>query len=109
MKMSKIESALRSALAYYQALNNHDIAAMVRLVARDCTFECSNPAPDGNVYKGEAAISQYWQNLFSHFPQFQVDIEDVYGFGKSCLVHWRCCWLDSAGEEKTVRGVDLFR
>lgn len=109
MKMSKIESALRSALAYYQALNKHDIDAVVKLMSPDCTFESSHPAPDGNIHRGPEAISRYWQDLFTRYPQFQVDPENVYGFGKSCIGHWRCRWHDSEGQERTRRGVDLFR
>lgn len=108
MKMSKIESAIRLALAYYEAFNRRDVAAMLQLLSEDSTFESSAPAPDGEICTGKEAIAQYWQLFFDRFPQIQVDIEDLSGLGRSCIGRWRYRWLDSAGEEKSVRGVDLF-
>jgi len=58
MKMSRIESAMRVTLAFYEAFNRHDVAGMMQLMSEDCIFENSEPAPDGVVYSGNDSICE---------------------------------------------------
>ncbi len=109
MKMAKVEAAIRVTLAYYQALNDHDIAGMVRLISDDCTLETSGPAPAGRLISGKQALEQYWQAFFTETPDAHVEIEDIFGFGRRCVAHWRQEWLDSAGSSTHIRGVDIIR
>ena len=64
MKMAKIKSAMRAALEFNQAFNRHDVAAMMVLMSDDCVFENTSPAPDGTVYSGKEAVTQFWQDFF---------------------------------------------
>ena len=108
-RMSKLESALRAALAFYDALNQHDIAAMMQLVSADSIFEDFSPAPDGGIYTGRQAITHYWENFFQSSPQAHVKIEDASGMGNRCIVRWRYEWEDAAGQKHHLRGVDLIK
>ena len=103
--MSKIESALRTVLAFNEALNRQDITSMIELVSEDCVFESIDPAPDGARYVGKEAIAQYWQDFFRNAPQAQVKIEDAYGFGDQCIKRWRYQDADIDG----MRGVDIVK
>jgi len=38
-----------------------------------------------------------------------VTIEDIFGMGFRCVMRWKYSWVDSAGEEGHVRGVDIFQ
>ena len=87
MKMSKIETAIRVVVAFNEAVNRHDVAGMVKLLSDDCIFDTSAPAPDGAVYTGKEAITQYLHDFFQKFPQAHIQIEDIYGFGHRCNMH----------------------
>lgn len=109
MKMSKVESAIRVALAFNEAVNRQDVANIIQLVSDDCVFETSTPAPDGTVYAGPEAISHFLQKFFHKYPQAHIKIEDIYGFGHRCNMHWRREWLDEAGQSQAIRGVTIFQ
>ena len=99
MKMAKIESAMRVALEFNQALNRHDVAAMMVLMSDDCVFENTSPAPDGTVYSGKEAVTQFWQDFFRASPQAHIQVEEILGLGLQCVVRWRYEWVDAAGEK----------
>lgn len=76
IKMSKIESTMRIVLAFNEAFNRHDVKGMMALMSETCVFENTSPAPDGTVYKGKAAITQFWQTFFQESPHAHIQIED---------------------------------
>ncbi|MCB0176300.1 MAG: nuclear transport factor 2 family protein [Anaerolineae bacterium] len=109
IRMSRLEAAARLVLEFHQAFNRHDVAGMMQLMSDDCVFENTHPAPDGTVYSGQAAVTQFWQEFFRASPQAHIDVEEIFGFGHRCVVRWRYNWVDEAGEKGHVRGVDLFK
>lgn len=104
MKMSKIESAMRIVLAFNEAFNRHDVVGMMALMSEDCVFESPEPAPDGTVYSGKTAVTQYWRDFFQQSPQAHIEIEEIFGLGMRCVMRWRYDWRDGY-----VRGVDVFQ
>lgn len=109
MRMSRLESAIRLVLKFNEAFNRHDVAGVMQLMSDDCIFENAAPAPDGAVYSGKEAVTQFWQDLFRESPQAHIEIEQILGFGMRCIMRWRYEWVDVAGEKRHVRGVDLFQ
>ena len=109
MKMSKIETAMRTVLKFNEAFNRHDVAGMMQLMSDDCLFENTTPAPDGTVYSGKEAVRQFWHGFFRQSPQAHIEIEEIFGLGFRCIMRWRYEWRDEAGEKDHVRGVDIFR
>lgn len=109
IRMSKIEGVTRTVLAFNEAFNRQDIAGMMALMSDDCVFENTAPAPDGTVYEGKEAVTQFWQEFFRKSPQAHIEIEEVFGMGLRCVMRWRYDWVDSKGEKGHVRGVDIFR
>ena len=109
MKMSKIETAIRISLAFNEAFNRQDVAGMVKLLSSDCHFETSTPTPDGEIYTGTEAIEQYLHNFFRQSPQAHIQIEDIYGFGHRCNMHWRLKWVDADGNQQHLGGVDIIQ
>jgi predicted SnoaL-like aldol condensation-catalyzing enzyme len=107
--MSRLESAMRVVLAFNEAFNRHDVGSMMRLMSDECIFENSGPAPDGAVYSGKEAVTQFWQEYFRESPNAQAEIEEIFGLGKRCVMRWRNEWLDGAGKKRHVRGVDIFQ
>lgn len=108
-RMSRIESATRTILAFNEAFNRHDVAGMMQLMSDDCVFENTAPAPDGTVYSGKEAVTQFWQAFFRDSPQAHIEIEEIFGLGARCVMRWRYNWVDAAGKKGHVRGVDIFR
>jgi ketosteroid isomerase-like protein len=102
--MGKIESAIRMVLEFNEAFNRHDVAGMMMLMSEDCVFENTAPAPDGTVYAGKDAVTQFWQGFFRESPQAQIEIEEIFGFGDRCIMRWKYHWGDGH-----VRGVDIFK
>lgn len=108
-RMSRIESATRTILAFNEAFNRHDVAGMMQLMSDDCIFENTAPAPDGTVYSGKTAVTQFWQAFFRDSPQAHIEIEEIFGLGARCVMRWRYDWVDDAGKKGHVRGVDIFQ
>ncbi len=109
IRMERVESGVRVVIAFNDAFNRHDVAGMMQLVSNDCVFEEPQPPPDGTVFSGKNAISQYWQSFFARSPQAHIKIEETFGYGLRCVMRWRYDWVDESGNSGHVRGVDLFR
>jgi predicted SnoaL-like aldol condensation-catalyzing enzyme len=107
--MAKVESALRIVLAFNEAFNRHDVAGMMQLMSDNCIFENTDPAPDGTVYSGKEAVTQFWQDFFRQSPQAHIDIEEIFGLGNRCIMRWKYSWAEADGKEGHVRGVDIFQ
>jgi predicted SnoaL-like aldol condensation-catalyzing enzyme len=109
MRMSRVETAMRLVLEFNEAFNRHDVAGMMGLVSEDCVFENTAPAPDGAVYQGKEAVTQFWQDFFRRSPQAHIEIEEIFSLGFRCVMRWRYDWLDGEGKKGYVRGVDIFQ
>jgi ketosteroid isomerase-like protein len=110
MKMSRVESAMRAALDYYQALNQQNVERMLQLLDQTCVLEASAPGPDGAIYRGKHEIAAYWTEFLANAPAADFKIEEIFGLGRRCIVRWQARWLDSRdGGERGVRGVDIIR
>lgn len=108
-RMSKIESAMRVILDFKEAFNRHDVAGMMQLMSEDALFEYFSPAPDGAVYAGKEAITQFWQDFFHEAPQAHIKVEEIFSLGERCIMRWKYSWVDVEEEGGHLRGVDIFR
>ncbi len=108
-RMSKLESAMRLVLQFNEAFNRHDVTGMMKLMSEDCVFENTDPAPDGTVYSGREAVTQFWLDFFRESPRAHIDIEEIFGLGNRCIMRWKYNWADEAGKAGHVRGVDIFQ
>lgn len=108
-RLSKLESAVRIVLAFNEAFNHHDVAGMMQWMSDDCVFENTAPAPDGTVYSGKEAVTQFWQDFFRESSSARIEIEEIFGLGNRCIMRWKYTWVDAAGKEGHVRGVDIFQ
>lgn len=104
IRMSKIESGMRLVLQFNEAFNHHDVEGMMALMSEDCVFENTTPAPDGTRYSGKEAVTRFWQDFFRESPNAHIDIEEIFGMGNHCIMHWKYSW-----GEGHVRGVDVFK
>lgn len=107
--MSRLESAARIVLEFNEAFNRHDVAGMMHLMSDNCIFQNTSPAPDGTAYAGKEAVTQFWEDFFRESPQARIEIEEIFGFGNRCVMRWIYKWVDAAGQNGHVRGVDIFQ
>ena len=107
--LARLESAMRTVLEFNAAFNRHDVAGMMQRMSEDCVFETTDPAPDGTVYSGKAAVTQYWEGFFRQSPRAHIEIEEIFGLGFRCIMRWRYDWVDEVGKSGHVRGVDIFK
>ncbi len=107
--MSRLESAARIVLEFNEAFNRHDVAGMMHLMSDNCIFQNTSPAPDGTAYAGKEAVTQFWEDFFRESPQARIEIEEIFGFGNRCVMRWTYKWVDAAGQNGHVRGVDIFQ
>lgn len=108
-RLAKLETAMRTVLAFNEAFNRHDVDGMMQLVTSDSVFENTAPAPDGTRFAGKEAVADFWRGFFEASPQAQIDIEEIFGLGERCVMRWRYTWVDETGSDGHVRGVDVFR
>ncbi len=109
IRMSRVENAIRTVLEFNEAFNRHDVAGMMALMSEDCVFENTAPAPDGTMFAGKAAVTQFWEIFFQESPHAHIDIEEIFSAGYRCIMRWRYEWTNASGEKGHVRGVDIFQ
>jgi ketosteroid isomerase-like protein len=93
---------------FNEAVNRHDVDAIMGLMTEDCLFENTRPAPDGTRLVGQTAVRAFWAEFFQRSPQAQFDAEELFEAGDRCVVRWNYRWVRD-GVSGHVRGVDLFR
>lgn len=89
--------------AFGQAWAAHDLEAALALVADDCVFDATGPAPDGSRHVGRDAVRQAWQPIFDDVHS-SFEAEETFASGDRVVQRW--CYRWDGGH---VRGVDLFK
>ena len=103
--MDATSSATASTVRIFNdALNSHDIDAVMALMTEDCIFENTFPAPDGTHHEGAANVRAELDKFLSGSPLARFDEEELIACQDRCVVRWRYTWGDGY-----VRGVDVVR
>lgn len=90
------------------ALNAHDVDAAMALMTDDCVFENTWPPPDGERLVGQAAVRAFWERLLASAADVHFETEEMFAAGSRAAVRWRYTWTEQDGQQRHVRGVDLF-
>ena len=88
---------------FHDALNNHDMGALTRLVHKECVFETTEP-PDGTRHVGRDAVLAACKEFFDQSPEARFEMEEILTVDDRAMVRWRYDW--GSGH---VRGVDVIR
>jgi ketosteroid isomerase-like protein len=80
----------------------HDLDAVLELVADDCVFDATGPAPDGTRHVGRDAIRDAWAPIFMDASS-SFEPEETFAADDRVVQRWRYTWPDGH-----IRGVDLF-
>lgn len=99
---------VRSALErYHDAVNRHDIDAVVAAFTDDGLIDCT-PPPDGERYEGAVGIRALFRQLFDS-DERTFETEELIVAGDRAVVRWCHRWVDASGRPGHVRGVDVLR
>ena len=90
--------------AFNNALNNHDIDAVMQLMTDDCIFENTFPPPDGTRHTSASEVRKALGEFLASSPHARFDEEELIVAGDRCIVRWKYTW-----GEGHVRGVDVLR
>ncbi|WKZ48634.1 MAG: nuclear transport factor 2 family protein [Anaerolineales bacterium] len=104
IRMSQIENSVRTVMEFNDAFNRHDVQGMMQLASDDTVFENTHPSPDGTLFSGKEAVTQFWSDFFRDAPNAHIEIEEIFGMGNRCVMRWKYSWGDGH-----VRGVDVFK
>ena len=105
-----IESETRAAIdRFNEALNRHDVDAVMAAMTDDCIFENTWPPPDGERFEGQEAVRAFWENLLQNSPDAWFDAEEMIVAGDRCVVRWRYSYTGDDGQKHHLRGIDLFK
>ena len=95
--------------SFNEALNRHDVDAVMALMTDDCVFENTYPAPDGERFVGQRAVRTFWTEMLRNSPAARFSTEEIFASGDRCTVRWRYDYVDGDGKPGHIRGVDVFR
>jgi ketosteroid isomerase-like protein len=90
------------------AINRHDIDALMEAFSPDCVFENTAPPPDGGRFEGQDAVRGFWLRWFAWNPGARFDTEEMFAVDDRCVVRW-VYRKTRDGKPWHLRGVDLFR
>jgi steroid delta-isomerase-like uncharacterized protein len=94
---------------FNEALNRHDVPAVMALMTEDCIFDNTYPPPDGERFEGQEAVRRFWEEFFHSSPDSVFKSEEMITHGDRCVIRWRYDWTSTNGSRGHVRGVDVFR
>jgi ketosteroid isomerase-like protein len=94
---------------FNEALNRHDVDAVMALMTDDCVFENTYPPPDGERFVGQQAVRGFWESLLRSTPDAHFDVEEIVEAGARYTVRWRYAFTSVDGVAGHMRGVDVFK
>ena len=94
---------------FNEALNRHDVPAVMALMTEDCIFDNTYPPPDGERFVGQEAVRRFWEEFFRSSLDAVFKSEEMITLGDRCVIRWRYEWTSTDGSRGHVRGVDVFR
>jgi ketosteroid isomerase-like protein len=99
---------IEAVLRLNEAVNRHDVDAVMDAMTGDCVFENTRPAPNGERFEGRDAVRRFWESFFERSPQARFVAEEMFAAGDRCVVRWKYDWVRE-GKPGHIRGVDVFR
>lgn len=94
---------------FNDALNRHDVDAVMALMTDDCAFENTYPPPDGERYEGQVAVRAFWEGMLRSSPEAYFETEELIAVDDRCVVRWRYTYAGTDGTPGHIRGADVFR
>jgi ketosteroid isomerase-like protein len=69
--------AKRAAAGAFDAINRHDLPALVAGLRDDAVFTAPGNTPGSGTFEGKAAIEAWFRRWFELFPETKFEVQDV--------------------------------
>lgn len=89
--------------------NSRDLDAIMACMTDDPVFEHVAP-PSASVgrHRGRAAVRAVFESLEQHFPDYTLEMTDIFATGSRAACQYTLRWRQPDGSEGSARGADLF-
>jgi uncharacterized protein (TIGR02246 family) len=94
---------------FNEAMNRHDLDAVMALMTDDCIFDNTYPPPDGERFVGQAAVRAFWEQMFRSTPDARFTTEERFVAGDRCALRWRYDYTSTDGVPGHIRGADIIK
>jgi ketosteroid isomerase-like protein len=108
-RLSKIESTPRLIVAFKDAFNQQDIAAILKLLDPGCVYDHFEPEPVGTISRGTAEIETFFEHFFAAAPGLRLKGEELHAMGRRGILRWQYDWGEASPRFAALRGLMLFR
>jgi ketosteroid isomerase-like protein len=99
-------SALAVAGRLRDAVNRHDLDAMVRCFALD--FVNETPVHPARSFRGSDQVRKNWAQVFAAVPDLEAEMLDVASNGDTVWTEWEMRGTRLDGGRHLMRGVSIF-
>jgi ketosteroid isomerase-like protein len=89
------------------AMNEHDLAALVDVFDRD--FVSETPAHPQRTFRGAEQVQRNWELIFAAVPDLQADLLDAVVDGDTVWSEWDWHGTRRDGSAHRMRGVTIQR
>lgn len=107
--------AKRAAAGAYDAMNRHDLPAVMAGLRDDAVFTYPDNTPASGTFEGKSAIEAWFRHWFELFPEIRFEIQDVCVrnifdvVGNNVMaVHWSLQVTNREGQTGKNSGVSLI-
>ena len=107
--------AKRAAAVAYDAMNRHDLSAVIAGLRDDAVFTYPGNTPASGTFEGKSAIEAWFRRFFELFPEIRFEIQDVCVrnifdvVGNNVIaVHWNLQVTSREGQTSKNSGVGLI-
>ena len=103
------ESTLTLVTRFENGFNTRDVYALMADMTEDCVFEHIAPAAVSfGRHEGQAAVRAVWESLDTHFPNFTMEVVDLFASGDRATCRWVIRWRQPDGSNGSLHGVDVI-
>lgn len=100
-------SGLAVAIRMRDAVNRHDLDAMVECFALD--FVNETPAHPNRSFKGRDQVRRNWAQIFATVPDLEAEIVDSASSDDTAWTEWEMRGTRLDGVRHLMRGVSIFK
>ena len=104
---TRTSSGLAVAARLHEAVNRHDLDAMVSCFAPD--FVNETPVHPARSFHGRDQVRKNWALIFATVPNLQADMVDCASQGDTVWTEWEMRGTRLDGSPHLMRGVSIFK
>src|SRR5438270_12589649 len=104
---TRTSSGLAIAARLHEAVNCHDLDAMVDCFAPD--FVNETPAHPSRSFRGRDQVRRNWAQIFAAVPSLEAEMVDSAYHGDTLWTEWEMRGTRLDGAPHLMRGVSIFK